>query len=430
MSRNEIKTVEGTFDILPSRFTKPDEKHTQLERWNLVERTAREAFRRYGFEEIRTPIIEKLELFERGVGTETDVNKEMFTFQTKEDGEVLALRPESTAAVVRAYIQHHLSNYTGLVKFFYIGPQFRHERPQKGRYRQFGQVGVEILGQSDNPAIEAEVFDLLDWFFKATGISNTTLLINSVGDENCRPAFIAALKESLKDKLPYLCQNCRRRYETNPLRVLDCKVESCQPYLNELPKITDMLCDACDAHFKQLLAYLDERGIVYTIQPRLVRGLDYYTRTAFEILGHNNLGSQNTIVGGGRYDGLSEILGGPKTKGFGFAFGIERMVMSLPDSAVEQSKEAPSLFIAYIGDAARSYVFALARRLREAGASVVVDLEGRKLKKALAVADSLGARYSLIIGDDEIANQRFTLRDMQHSEQKTVCEAELIEILK
>jgi histidyl-tRNA synthetase len=430
MSRNEIKTVEGTFDILPARFTKADEKHTQLERWNLVERTAREAFRRYGFEEIRTPIIEKLELFERGVGTETDVNKEMFTFQTKEDGEVLALRPESTAAVVRAYIQHHLSNYTGLVKFFYIGPQFRHERPQKGRYRQFGQVGVEILGQSDNPAIEAEVFELLDWFFKTAGISNTTLLINSVGDENCRPAFIAALKESLRDKLPYLCQNCRRRYETNPLRVLDCKVESCQPYLNELPKITDMLCDSCNSHFKQLLAYLDERGIAYTIQPRLVRGLDYYTRTAFEILGHNNLGSQNTIVGGGRYDGLSEILGGPKTKGFGFAFGIERMVMSLPESAVEQSKEAPSLFIAYIGDAARNYAFALARRLREAGASVVVDLEGRKLKKALSVADNLGVRYSLIIGDDEIAKQQYTLRDMKNSEQKTVSEAELIEILK
>jgi len=190
------------------------------------------------------------------------------------------------------------------------------------------------------------------------------------------------------------------------------------------------LCDSCNSHFKQLLAYLDERGIAYTIQPRLVRGLDYYTRTAFEILGHNNLGSQNTIVGGGRYDGLSEILGGPKTKGFGFAFGIERMVMSLPESAVEQSKEAPSLFIAYIGDAARNYAFALARRLREAGASVVVDLEGRKLKKALSVADNLGVRYSLIIGDDEIAKQQYTLRDMKNSEQKTVSEAELIEILK
>ena len=430
MSRTEIKTVEGTFDILPSRFTKPEEKHTQIERWHLVEQTAREAFRRYGFEEIRTPIIEKLELFERGVGTETDVNKEMFTFQTKEDGEQLALRPESTAAVVRAYIQHHLSNYTGLVKFFYIGPQFRHERPQKGRYRQFGQVGVEVLGQSDNPAIEAEVFEMLEWFFKTLGIENTTLLINSVGDEVCRPGFIAALKESLRDKLPHLCQNCRRRYETNPLRVLDCKVESCQPYLNELPKITDMLCEPCDSHFKQLRAYLDERGVAYTIQPRLVRGLDYYTRTAFEILGHNNLGSQNTIVGGGRYDGLSEILGGPKAKGFGFAFGIERMVMSLPDAAGEKSKELPALFVAYIGNAAKNFSFALARRLRNAGVSVVVDLEGRKLKKALAVADSIGARYALIIGDDELTSERFTLRDMQKSEQKTLTESELIETLK
>jgi histidyl-tRNA synthetase len=425
-----IKTVEGTFDVLPARFVKPTDAHQQIERWHLVERAAREAFRRYGIEEIRPPVIEKLELFERGVGTETDVHKEMFTFETREGGERIALRPESTASVVRAYIQNSLFNHTGLVKLFYIGPQFRHERPQKGRYRQFSQLGVEIMGQSDNPAIEAEVFEMLDWFFKELGIKDTQLLINSVGDEKCRPGYVAKLKESLKEKLPNLCDNCNRRYETNPLRVLDCKVHSCQPYLNELPRITDMLCEECDAHFKEVCSLLDERSIAYTINPRLVRGLDYYTKTAFEIVGSGKLGSQNTIVGGGRYDGLSEMIGGPKTKGFGFASGIERILISLPDETVERAKESPSLFIAYIGDEARKHSFALARRLREAGVSVVVDLEGRKLKKALAVADNLKVHYSLIIGEDEIKSQSYTLRDMQKSEQKTLKESELIETLK
>ncbi len=425
-----IKTVEGTFDVLPARFVKPGDAHQQIERWHLVEQTAREVFRRYGIEEIRPPIIEKLELFERGVGTETDVNKEMFTFETKEGGERIALRPESTASVVRAYIQNGLFNHSGLTKLFYIGPQFRHERPQKGRYRQFSQLGVEIMGQSDNPAIEAEVFEMLNWFFKELGITDTQLFLNSVGDENCRPAYIAKLKESLKDKLPLLCGNCNRRYETNPLRVLDCKVHSCQPYLNELPQITDMLCEACDTHFKEVCSLLDDRGIPYTLTPRLVRGLDYYTKTAFEIVGGDKLGSQNTIVGGGRYDGLAEMLGGPKTKGFGFASGIERILISLPDGSVERAKESPTLFIAYIGDEARKHSFAFARRLREAGVSVVVDLEGRKLKKALAIADSLNARYSVIIGENEIENQSYTLRDMKKSEQKTLKESEIIEILK
>jgi histidyl-tRNA synthetase len=425
-----IETVEGTFDVLPARFVNPQKVYQQMERWHLVEKVAREAFRRYGIEEIRTPIIEKLELFERGVGTETDVNKEMFTFETKENSEKIVLRPESTASVVRAYIKNGLFNHSGLTKLFYIGPQFRHERPQKGRYRQFAQLGVEIMGQSDSPAIEAEVFEMLSWFFKELGISDTELLINSVGDEKCRPGFITQLKESLKDKLPYLCGNCRRRYETNPLRVLDCKVESCQPYLNQLPCITDMLCEECDAHFKEVCGLLDERGIPYTINPRLVRGLDYYTKTAFEIVGGGKLGSQNTIVGGGRYDGLSEMIGGPKVKGFGFASGIERILISLPDDSVERAKESPALFVAYIGEAARKHSFAMARRLREKGVSVVVDLEGRKLKKALAVADNIGARFSLIIGDNEIQNQSYTLRDMQKSEQKTLTEAEIIEILK
>jgi histidyl-tRNA synthetase len=421
-----IKKVRGTQDILPARFT--DKIDAQIERWHLVERAAREAFRRYGFEEIRTPVIEQTELFERGVGTETDVNKEMYTFSDS-DEKSISLRPENTASVVRAYNEHGIFNEPGLVKLYYIGPQFRRERPQKGRYRQFWQIGVEVLGQSDNPAIEAEVIEMLDWYFNRLGITGTELLINSIGDQNCRPAYIEELKQAIQERLPRLCGNCNRRYETNPMRVLDCKVESCQPYLSELPAIIDRLCEPCRAHFDEFRSLLESRGISYKINPRLVRGLDYYMRTAFEITG-SQLGSQNTIVGGGRYDGLSELIGGRPVKGFGFAFGMERMVLSLPESAVETAESAPDLYIAYIGEDARRHSFDLARRLRESGASVIVDLEGRKLKRALAIADSLRARYTLIVGEDEIRSGRLSLRDMQSGEQKSLSESEIVEAIK
>jgi histidyl-tRNA synthetase len=419
-----ISKIRGTHDILPARFT--DKADAQIERWLLIERTAREAFRRYGFEEIRTPIIERTELFERGVGTETDVNKEMYTFE--DAGDRVSLRPESTAPVVRAYIEHGMFNQPGLTKLFYVGPQFRRERPQKGRYRQFGQIGVEVLGQSDDPAIEAEVIEMLDWYLKQLRITDTTLLINSIGDANCRPAYIATLREAISKRLDRLCGNCRQRYETNPLRVLDCKVESCQAALNELPTITANLCEACDQHFSAFKQMLDDREIAYTVAPRLVRGLDYYMRTAFEIIG-SQLGAQNTIVGGGRYDGLSEMIGGRPAKGFGFAFGIERMAMSLPADAVTRNENPVALFIAYLGDAARRQAFSIARNLRAGGISVVVDLEGRKLKKALAVADNLQARFSLIIGEDEIRSGSYVLRNMKTGEQQLVPEAKLASIL-
>ena len=411
---------------MPARFT--DKTDAQIECWSLIEQTAREAFRRYGFEEIRTPVIERTELFERGVGTETDVNKEMYTFEDR-DGERVSLRPEQTASVVRAYIEHGIFNQPGLTRLYYIGPQFRRERPQKGRYRQFGQIGVEVLGQSDDPAIEAEVIEMLDWYLKQLGITGTQLLVNSIGDENCRPAYIERLKEAIRERLPQLCGSCNQRYETNPLRVLDCKVESCQPYLNQLPVITDSLCEACRAHFQSFTAMLDQRGIAFTVAPRLVRGLDYYTRTAFEIIG-SQLGAQNTIVGGGRYDGLSQMLGGPQAKGFGFAFGIERMIMSLPDAAAKSLRQIPDVFVAYIGERARHRSFDLARRLRAAGIGAVVDLEGRKLKKSLAIANSLAARHALIIGDNEVESSVYLLRNMTTGEQKSLTEPELIATLK
>jgi histidyl-tRNA synthetase len=417
-----ITKVRGTQDILPARFTSKTD--AQVERWHVVERTAREAFRRYGFEEIRTPIIERLELFERGVGTGTDVNKEMYTFEDL-GGDMVALRPESTAPTVRAYEEHGIFNQPGLVKLFYIGPQFRREHPQKGRYRQFWQIGVEVLGQSDDPAIEAEVLELLHWFLGALGITGTELLINSIGDENCRPAYVALLKEAIRERLPHFCSNCRERSETNPLRVLDCKVESCQPYLSELPRIADSLCEPCNKHFQEFRRLLDERGIAYKIEPRLVRGLDYYMRSTFEITG-DQLGAQNTIVGGGRYDGLSEILGGRPLKGFGFALGMERLILSMPEDAINPRTGAPALYVAYIGDEARTHSFALAKRLRDAGISTFVDLEGRKLKKSLAVANSLRARYSLIVGEDEINTGAYVLRDMDTGEQQKLTEGDLI----
>jgi histidyl-tRNA synthetase len=286
-----------------------------------------------------------------------------------------------------------------------------------------------VLGQSDDPSIEAEVIEMLDWYLKQLGITDTELMINSIGDENCRPAYVSKLREAIRERLPRLCGTCNQRYETNPLRVLDCKVESCQAALAELPAITDNLCEACRAHFEEFRRLLDERGIRYTITPRLVRGLDYYMRTAFEITG-SRLGAQNTIVGGGRYDGLSQMLGGPPAKGFGFAFGIERMVMSIPDERLDPKREAPALFIAYIGDEARKHSFALVRRLRDAGASAVVDLEGRKLKKALAIANNLSVRYALIIGDDEIRSGVYVLRDMTTGEQQKLTEADLFDRLK
>jgi len=421
-----ITKVKGTQDILPARFTsKPD---AQIERWRVVEEVARDAFRRYGFAEVRTPIIEKTELFERGVGTETDVNKEMYTFEDR-DGERVSLRPESTASVVRAYLEHSLYNAAGLVKLFYIGPQFRRERPQKGRYRQFAQIGAEALGQTDDPAIEAEVIEMLVWYLNQLGITGAQLLVNSIGDENCRPAYIVRLKEAIRERLPNLCASCKQRYETNPLRVLDCKEESCQPFLSELPLITNSLCEPCQSHFERFLGLLAERNIEYAIAPRLVRGLDYYTRTAFEIVG-DRLGAQNTIVGGGRYDGLSELIGGRPVKGFGFALGIERLVLSMPEERVDLRVDAPTVFIAYIGDEARKHSFILVRRLREAGISAVIDLEGRKLKKALAAANALAARHALIIGDNEISSGTYVLRNMDSGEQVQVGETELIKLLQ
>ncbi len=416
-----IQTVRGTRDILPD----------ETPAWQRIEAVAREAFRRYGFNEIRTPIFEKTELFARGVGEATDiVHKEMYTFVDRND-ESLTLRPEATASVVRAYIQHRLYADKGpgeLTRLYYVGPMFRRERPQAGRFRQFYQIGAEVLGSSDDPAIEAEVIEMLEWFLGELKITDTSLLINSVGEPSLRGAYVEKLRAAIGQSLERLCGDCHHRYETNPLRVFDCKVESCQEVIAGLPTITESLDDDSKAHFEQFKAHLDARGIAYTVTPRMVRGLDYYSRTAFEITG-GSLGAQNTLVGGGRYDGLSETLGGPPVKGFGFAFGLDRMVLSLPPSEAEAARAAaaPDVFIVHLGSAARPKAIEVASQLRGAGVAVTMEFDERKLKRAMALASKSRARFALIIGEDEVASGRYGLKDLSAGVQQALSIEEVIE---
>jgi histidyl-tRNA synthetase len=389
--------------------------------WNAVERNAREVFRAYNYLEIRTPILEETQLFARGVGQETDiVSKEMYTFEDR-DGSSLTLRPENTAGVMRAYIEHRLDQRPGVQKLFYIGPMFRRERPQKGRYRQFFQIGAEAIG-SEAPFIDAEVIEMVVEMLCRAGLSGFSLLINSVGDGNCRPAYVEKLRQALKPVAPQLCGDCQRRADTNPLRVLDCKVPEDQAIINELPAIIDNLCEPCATHFAQVRGFLDDRGIGYEVRPRLVRGLDYYMRTTFEVV-HGNLGAQNSVLGGGRYDGLAEAIGSPvPSPGIGFSIGEDRLVMTLDRKA----DETLDVFIAPLGERALRHAGELARELRRAGASVEVAANA-KLKRAMELANKLGARYTLILGDDEIAAGEYTLKHMESGEQQRVGRGELLQ---
>src|ERR1700735_3910292 len=358
-----IKAVKGTRDILPPSSAV----------WNHVEAVAREVFRTYNYLEIRTPIFEETALFTRGVGEDTDiVGKEMYTFPDR-DNTSLTLRPENTASVMRAYIEHRLEQLPGVKKYYYIGPMFRRERPQKGRFRQFYQIGAEAIG-SDSPIVDAEVIEMVGEVLKASGIGGFHLLINSVGDHKCRPAYMALLKEKLKDVASTMCTDCQRRAVTNPLRVLDCKVPEDQPIIDTLPSILDHLCEECTAHFSTVRAHLDARGIPYEVRPRMVRGLDYYMRTTFEIT-HGALGAQNSVLGGGRYDGLAEALGSKvAAPGIGFSIGEDRLVMSVEHERPDLSAAAPDVYLAPMGTAAEKHGAALARELRGAGLAVELGL--------------------------------------------------------
>ena len=401
-----ISSVKGTHDILPG----------EVEKWQYVERVARELCGRYGYVEIRTPVIEREELFVKGTGGTTDiVQKEMYTF-TDKGGERISLRPEATPSMVRAYVEHALEQALPVVKLFTMGPMFRHERPQKGRYRQFHQLNVEVFGQND-PAIDAEVIDLAWSLVAGLGIARAELVINSVGCAACRPKFQEALLAALGDDLPRLCQDCQRRAKTNPLRIYDCKVEADQPIIDRLPHSVDYLCEPCATHFAGVKAQLDAWGIPWRISHRLVRGLDYYTRTTFEVLGET-LGAQNAILGGGRYDGLVKDLGGPDRTGIGFAAGLERLVLALPEGTT--AAVPARAFVVAIGDDGRAEALRLLRELRQAGLPAQMELEARGMKAQMKRADRLQARIALIVGGDELARGEVTLRDMRTGDQRAV----------
>jgi histidyl-tRNA synthetase len=431
--RPTIKSPRGTRDLLP-----PD---TAL--WNFVEAAVRDVFRAYNFHEIRTPIFESTELFARGVGEETDiVTKEMFTWEDRgraesDKGQSLTLRPENTAGVVRAYIEHKLWD-RGLNKLFYIGPQFRRERPQKGRYRQFYQIGAEVIGPasagSQSPARDAEILELLATLLDRVGITNWTLELNSVGDPADRAKFNEALRQALAPVVNKMCADCQRRAVTNPLRVFDCKVPEDQPIIGTLPTITQFLSEDTRTHYEEVKQILNAVQVPYIENPRLMRGLDYYTRTAFEFT-HGSLGAQNAILGGGRYDGLSEALGGPAAPGIGFAIGEDRLVLSLSatestESVVRSFVRKPDVYIAPLGAGMNREAARVARELRRH--DLVVDLgdESFRLKKSFDAADKLGARYFLIVGEDEVAADAFALKHLasghpDSGKQVTVPRAEL-----
>jgi histidyl-tRNA synthetase len=437
-----LKAVRGTRDLLPPE--------TAL--WNHVEATARAVFARYGFGEIRTPIFEDTALFARGVGEETDiVSKEMYTWEDRaradsDSAQSLTLRPENTAGVVRAYIEHKLADTGMLQKLFYIGPQFRRERPQRGRYRQFWQIGAEVLGPawsgSDSPLRDAEVLEMLSTFLNELGVKGWKLEVNSVGSSTDRPRYVAALREALAPVKERMSADNQRRAETNPLRVLDSKDAGDQEIIEGLPKIADFLDDASKEHFAQVLAALDACGVVYTVNPRLVRGLDYYTRTTFEftVPDGSGLGTQNALLGGGRYDGLSEMLGGPKAPGIGFAIGEDRLVLTL-ESQLEASRgnsigrfaelqgRKMDAFIAPMGVAQNAAALLLAKELRAAGLAIEVGDGSFRLKKSFDAADKL-ARCMVIVGEDEVASGILTVKDFSAGEQTKVPRAKLVDFLR
>lgn len=404
-----ISCVKGTRDILPE----------EIPLWHFVEDTCRDLFHRYGFEEIRQPVFEVTELFARGIGDATDiVEKEMYTFSDRNDLS-LTLRPEGTASVVRAFIQHKMYTDGQARKLFYMGPMFRYERPQKGRYRQFYQVGAEVLG-SDSPAVEAEVLDFLTLLLEKLGIEETHLWVNSIGCPECRPAFLALLQEKEREAAHSLCEDCQRRTGTNPLRVLDCKNPACQETINAFPRISDHLCEPCRSHHARFKSLLALHGIPFGENPRMVRGLDYYVRTTFEITS-GALGAQNSLLGGGRYDNLVEQLGGPATHGFGFALGLDRFILALPEAVREKLVRRPRLYLAHMGDAALDCAMALAAGLRREGFTVAVDYQaGRSLKSHMRLADRLGAPFVAILGDSELERKEVSLKNLATGEQVAV----------
>ena len=405
----ERKAPKGTRDILPEEARK----------WQYVEGVVRDICEKAGYGEIRTPIFEHTELFERGIGTGTDiVEKEMYTFLDRSNRSI-TLRPEGTAPVVRAYLEHNMHAGPQPVKLYYMGPMFRYERPQSGRYRQFWQFGAEILGAA-GPLADAEVIAILLQIYGALGLSGCKVALNTIGCPVCRPAYREELKRTLGARIEDMCPDCRRRFSYNPLRILDCKREECQEAIEAIPDVVDFLCDDCRGHFARLRDYLSTLGISYFINPRIVRGLDYYTRTVFEVA-HPALGAQDVLGAGGRYDGLAEECGGPPTPGVGFASGIDRVILALDaEGALPDLKKGVGVFVVAAGEGSKERALRLVFELRKAGLRADMDYMDRSLKSQMRLADRLQARYALILGEEEMAKGTVQLRDMQRAEQREV----------
>ena len=404
----------GTKDILPE----------QIAGWQLLEKKIRELCALYGYEEIRTPTFEHTELFQRVIGEGTDiVDKEMYTFTDRGDRSI-TLRPENTASVVRAYLQNKLYANAGLVKLFYIGSMFRYDRPQAGRLREFHQFGVEALGEK-NPAVDAEII-LLAWdFLRGLGLTDLKLKINTVGCPACRPIFRRKLTEFFTAEVDELCSDCRRRLEKNPLRILDCKVDGLKEFMDDAPKIETCLCDDCREHFAGVKNLLTAAGVEFTVDNRLVRGLDYYTKTAFEIQ-YAPLGAQSAVAGGGRYDGLIREIGGDDTPAVGFAAGLERILLALElQGILSASTKKITAFVVSGGEAAQVYAFKLLTDLRRKNLSAAMDFGKKSLKAQMKQAAKSGAKFALIVGEDEVANSTVTVKNLETSAQETIPVAEV-----
>ena len=412
----EIKAIRGFNDILPDEIGK----------WQFVEETARKVFEGFGFSEIRIPILERTELFSRGIGEATDiVEKEMYTF-TDRSGNSLTLRPEATASMARAYLEHQIYSFDPVAKLYCIGPMFRYERPQKGRYRQFYQIDAEVFGVG-NPMVDAEVILMLIHFLENVGLEKLELQINSLGCRACRPRYREELKKFLTEKAFQLCEDCQRRLVTNPLRIFDCKVQTCQEAIADAPMVIDFICDECQSHFDRVKEFLKTAGLEFILSPRMVRGLDYYTRTAFEVVSYQ-LGSQNAVTGGGRYDNLFQEIGGLDIPGIGFAIGMERLISLLPKE--KKFIQYPHLFIAALGEESYREAYRLMNQLHLEGIRAELDYEGKSLKSQMRRADKLKAQYVLILGEEELRRGKAALRNMEDKSQEELPIGNLLNLLK
>lgn len=406
MRKEIIRAVRGVQDVLPKNIAG----------WEQVEAVARDSFYRYGYGEIKIPIFEKTPLFARGIGEATDiVHKEMYTFEDR-SGDSLTLRPEATASVVRAYLEHHLEKAGDIVKVFVIGPMFRYERPQAGRLRQFHQVDCEVLGSS-NPAVDAEVISLAWEILTKLGLSGLSVELNTLGELEDRKVYLVALQTYFKQYLSSLCEDCTRRFRDNPLRILDCKIDGCQKVVLNAPNLLEHISEKSRKTFDEVLKYLKAQNIPHNVNHRLVRGLDYYTHTAFEITS-DGLGAQNTVAGGGRYDGLVDILGGPPTPATGFAIGVERLLSLIHKKP--EVRDSRKIFLVTLGDEAKARSFEWAQSWRKAGLSVLWDYEGKSLKAQMKKADRSGSAFAVLIGDDELVSGSAEVRDLRKGSQKPV----------